>query len=31
VTDANGTAIDMTQGVGQASDFHDKKYDKKTT
>src|ERR1700732_3153757 len=30
VTDANGTAIDMTQGVGQASDFHDKKYDKKT-
>jgi iron complex outermembrane receptor protein len=30
VTDANGTAIDMTQGVGQASDFHDKKYDKRT-
>ncbi|MFL6604924.1 MAG: TonB-dependent receptor [Steroidobacteraceae bacterium] len=30
VTDANGTAIDMTQAVGQASDFHDKKYDKKT-
>src|SRR5216684_4088202 len=30
VTDANGTAIDMTQGIGQASDFHDKKYDKKT-
>src|SRR5712672_1015976 len=30
VTDANGTAIDMTQGVGQASDFHDKKYDKVT-
>jgi TonB-dependent receptor len=30
VTDANGTVIDMTQGVGQASDFHDKKYDKKT-
>jgi iron complex outermembrane receptor protein len=30
VTDANGTAIDMTQGVGQASDFHDKKYDKTT-
>jgi len=30
VTDPNGTAIDMTQGVGQASDFHDKKYDKKT-
>ena len=30
VTDANGTAIDMTQGIGQASDFHDKKYDKVT-
>jgi len=30
VTDGNGTAIDMTQGIGQASDFHDKKYDKKT-
>jgi iron complex outermembrane recepter protein len=30
VTDANGTVIDMTQAVGQASDFHDKKYDKKT-
>jgi TonB-dependent receptor len=30
VTDANGTVIDMTQSVGQASDFHDKKYDKKT-
>src|SRR6267142_5269842 len=30
VTDANGTAIDLTQGVGQASDFHDKKYDKVT-
>src|SRR6202051_3990284 len=30
VTDANGTVTDMTQGVGQASDFHDKKYDKKT-
>jgi len=30
VTDANGTVIDMTQGVGQASDFHDKKYDKRT-
>src|SRR5260221_1095019 len=30
VTDGNGTAIDMTQGSGQASDFHDKKYDKKT-
>jgi len=30
VTDANGTAIDMTQGVGMASDFHDKKFDKQT-
>jgi TonB-dependent receptor len=30
VTDANGTAIDMTQGVGMASDFHDKAFDKKT-
>jgi TonB-dependent receptor len=30
VTDANGTATDMTQATGQASDFHDKKYDKKT-
>lgn len=30
VTDANGTAIDLTQGVGMASDFHDKKFDKKT-
>jgi TonB-dependent receptor len=29
-TDANGTAIDLTQGVGMASDFHDKKFDKKT-
>jgi TonB-dependent receptor len=31
VTDANGTAIDLTQGVGMASDFHDKKFDKKTS
>jgi iron complex outermembrane receptor protein len=30
ITDANGTAIDVTQGVGMASDFHDKKFDKKT-
>jgi len=30
ITDANGTAIDMTQGVGQASDFHDKSYSKST-
>ena len=30
ITDANGTAIDMTQGVGQASDFHDKSYSKRT-
>ncbi|MFC4314132.1 TonB-dependent receptor [Steroidobacter flavus] len=30
VTDANGTAIDLTQGVGMASDFHDKAFDKKT-
>jgi iron complex outermembrane recepter protein len=30
LTDANGTVTDMTQSVGQASDFHDKKYDKKT-
>jgi len=30
VTDANGTAIDMTQSVGQASDFHDKSYSKST-
>jgi iron complex outermembrane recepter protein len=30
VTDANGTAIDLTQGIGEASDFHDKKFDKKT-
>lgn len=29
-TDAHGTVIDMTQGVGQASDFHDKSYSKKT-
>jgi len=30
ITDANGTAIDMTQSVGQASDFHDKAYSKST-
>jgi TonB-dependent receptor len=30
VTDANGTAINLTQGVGMASDFHDKKFDKQT-
>jgi len=30
ITDANGTAIDMTQSVGQASDFHDKSYSKST-
>lgn len=30
VTDANGTAIDLTQGVGMASDFHDKAFDKRT-
>jgi iron complex outermembrane receptor protein len=30
ITDANGTAIDMTQTVGQASDFHDKEYGKRT-
>jgi iron complex outermembrane recepter protein len=30
VTDANGTAIDLTQSVGMASDFHDKKFDKQT-
>lgn len=29
-TDANGTAIDMTQTVGQATDFHDKQYGKQT-
>jgi iron complex outermembrane recepter protein len=29
-TDANGTATDLTQGVGMASDFHDKAFDKKT-
>jgi iron complex outermembrane recepter protein len=29
-TDANGTVTDMTQSVGQATDFHDKKYSKKT-
>src|SRR3984957_14095019 len=30
VTDANGTVINMTQTVGQASDFHDKQYGKST-
>ncbi|MBV8805938.1 MAG: TonB-dependent receptor, partial [Sinobacteraceae bacterium] len=30
ITDANGTAIDMTQSVGQASDFHDQKFDVQT-
>ena len=30
VTDGNGTAIDMTQSVGQAIDFHDEKFDKQT-
>ena len=30
VTDGNGTAIDMTQSVGQATDFHDEKFDKQT-
>ena len=30
ITDANGTAIDMTQTVGQAIDFHDKQYGKQT-
>ena len=30
VTDGNGTAIDMTQSVGQASDFHDQKFDVQT-
>jgi TonB-dependent receptor len=29
-TDANGTATDLTQGVGMASDFHDKAFDKRT-
>jgi TonB-dependent receptor len=29
-TDANGTAIDLTQATGIASDFHNKKFDKKT-
>ncbi|MFX5747789.1 hypothetical protein ABTE19_22975, partial [Acinetobacter baumannii] len=29
-TDANGTAIDMTQATGIATDFHDKKFDKHT-
>src|SRR6201992_1054659 len=30
VTDANGTATNLTQSVGMASDFHDKKFDKRT-
>lgn len=30
VTDANGTATDLTQATGIATDFHDKKFDKKT-
>jgi len=30
VTDANGTAIDLTQSIGQASDFHNKRFDKQT-
>jgi iron complex outermembrane recepter protein len=30
VTDANGTAIDLTQGIGEASDFHNKRFDKQT-
>ena len=30
ITDANGTAINMTQTVGQAIDFHDKQYGKQT-
>lgn len=29
-TDANGTAIDLTQATGVATDFHDKKFDKDT-
>ncbi|WP_231739293.1 TonB-dependent receptor [Novosphingobium sp. FSW06-99] len=29
-TDANGTAIDMTQASGIAEDFHDEKFDKRT-
>ncbi|WP_294332860.1 TonB-dependent receptor [uncultured Sphingomonas sp.] len=29
-TDANGTVIDMTQASGIATDFHDKKFDKRT-
>ena len=29
-TDANGTAIDLTQATGIATDFHDKKFDKRT-
>lgn len=30
-TDANGTAVDLTQATGIATDFHDKKFDKRTT
>lgn len=30
VTDANGTATDLTQATGIATDFHDKKFDKRT-
>jgi iron complex outermembrane receptor protein len=30
ITDDHGTAIDLTQGVGMASDFHDKAFDKRT-
>lgn len=29
-TDANGTAVDLTQATGIATDFHDKKFDKIT-
>lgn len=29
-TDANGTVTDMTQATGIATDFHDKKFDKRT-
>jgi TonB-dependent receptor len=29
-TDGNGTVIDMTQASGIATDFHDKKFDKRT-
>lgn len=30
VTDERGTAIDLTQATGIATDFHDKKFDKRT-